>query len=680
MKRALVSLIVGVLLCAGAVAQVSPGNVGVMLDQIFPVGSTVSGPISIVSGPFTGMNYLKLEWAPVSGSNITGGSVAVDSQIGSAGWVYGGAITASPVGTAGSSSAGPITANQLQVDISVQGTGSVRVRLLAGLSAIGGSGGGTTTKALTFNNSGSGAASGTTFNGSTAITISANTVGAIGAASPTFTGIVTLPDGTTISAVAWSLGSPLALPTGSTAITQSSSDNSLDVATDQFVQNLLSGISSSGANNALQMSNGSGGFNNTAPPSVNGVYPCGYVVTASASVPLTCTLAGVPIDATNPATLLYSDRQTYIKWTSGTTLTLPAISGQFGTNMAFVIQNLAGATVAITPTTPNNIDGGSSQAASSLLPNWTAFVYSDTAGPNWYTIKIPNFAGFGSGCANALNFSTTTGFGCNSVGVDSGTATAYVITGTGITANAISGTIACFTPLHSNTGAGPTIAFNGQTATTITKANNLALVAADIVINDTACVLYNGVNYTLLNPNTGTGTGKVVYNTNPTIGGTLTVTNISQFIGANSVMLTTATTISSTSPVTTGLVLPIIPVSTTINGRCHLGWSQSTAVTSVQFAFGMNNAPTDLWVLPPHIWNGTTETRGSATTITSNSVTAITPSIVAAAAGTEYGVDFDFTMTSGATNAVTLTLYGVVATTAADSLVVAAGSSCGWLP
>lgn len=43
---------------------------------------------------------------------------------------------------------------------------------------IAGGGGGTTTNAVTFNNSGSGAASGTTFNGSAAITVSHNTIGA----------------------------------------------------------------------------------------------------------------------------------------------------------------------------------------------------------------------------------------------------------------------------------------------------------------------------------------------------------------------------------------------------------------------------------------------------------------------------------------------------------------------
>src|SRR5579863_2152899 len=55
------------------------------------------------------------------------------------------------------------------------------------------SAGGTTTNALTMNNGGTGAASGSTFNGSAAITLSYNTIGAAPTVSPTFTGTVTTP-------------------------------------------------------------------------------------------------------------------------------------------------------------------------------------------------------------------------------------------------------------------------------------------------------------------------------------------------------------------------------------------------------------------------------------------------------------------------------------------------------
>ena len=61
------------------------------------------------------------------------------------------------------------------------GTGNLTCLTSTGSSCV--SGGGSTTNALTMNNGGSGAASGTTFNGSSAITLSYNTIGAAPAAS-----------------------------------------------------------------------------------------------------------------------------------------------------------------------------------------------------------------------------------------------------------------------------------------------------------------------------------------------------------------------------------------------------------------------------------------------------------------------------------------------------------------
>jgi hypothetical protein len=82
-----------------------------------------------------------------------------------------------------------------------------------GAWAIPAGGGGTTTNALTMNNSGSGAASGTTFNGSTAVTLSYNTIGAsplAGSTSLTTLGTVTtgtLSTGAVIGGVTMTLGS-----------------------------------------------------------------------------------------------------------------------------------------------------------------------------------------------------------------------------------------------------------------------------------------------------------------------------------------------------------------------------------------------------------------------------------------------------------------------------------------
>jgi hypothetical protein len=122
-------------------------------------------------------------------------------------------------------------------------------------------GGGTTTNALTMNNSGSGAASGTTFNGSAAVTLSYNTLGAQGALTLTTTGssgAATLSGNTlnipqysgggsgtvnsgTANQIAYyaSTGTAVsgtnALPNGTTATTQTTGDNTTKVATDAFV-------------------------------------------------------------------------------------------------------------------------------------------------------------------------------------------------------------------------------------------------------------------------------------------------------------------------------------------------------------------------------------------------------------------------------------------------------------
>lgn len=155
-----------------------------------------------------------------------------------------------------------------------------------------------------------------------------------------------------------------------------------------------------------------------AAPSTNGLYSVFYNVTASAAVAPTLNLVGVPIDATNPATLLYSDRASYLNWTSGTALALPAVAGNFAANMPFVLKNTS-TTLTVTPNAGASdlIDGASS---GTIIPNFAAFVYQDstTAPGHWFTVKFPTFAAFGSSCGSstqALSWSTTAGFGCQTI-------------------------------------------------------------------------------------------------------------------------------------------------------------------------------------------------------------------------------------------------------------------------
>lgn len=116
----------------------------------------------------------------------------------------------------------------------------------------GGGGGGTTTNSLTINNSGTGDASGATFNGSAAVTISYNTVGAQ-ASNTNLTNLAALTYGSTsfvkmTGANTFSLDTtvyaPLASPTFTgtpSAPTPSPADNSTKLATTAYVDNALSG-------------------------------------------------------------------------------------------------------------------------------------------------------------------------------------------------------------------------------------------------------------------------------------------------------------------------------------------------------------------------------------------------------------------------------------------------------
>jgi hypothetical protein len=74
-----------------------------------------------------------------------------------------------------------------------------------------------------------------------------------------------------------------------------------------------------------------------------------------------------------------------------------------------------------------------------------------------------------------------------------------------ITALVAGRTAFCWLPLHANTGAAPTIAVNGLTATAIVKVGGAALVAGDITTTAVACVIYDGTSFELQNPQTSTG-------------------------------------------------------------------------------------------------------------------------------------------------------------------------------
>jgi hypothetical protein len=196
---------------------------------------------------------------------------------------------------------------------------------------------------------------------------------------------------------------------------------------------------------------------------------------------------------------------------------------------------------------------------------------------------------------------------------------------------------------------------------------------------------------TINNSSTGAGTGGFIvyegganYNTaaltvtsagNAVVPGTLAAGGT--ISGGMGVSLSSATSIAATSFTSTGLVLPAIPVSTTKRGMCVLIWEQNTAVGTVQFGMGMNNAPTNLWVInqdSPGTYKAPTYT-----TIASTATAAVSAADAPSATATGYRDEIEFTLATGSSNAVTVTVYGLTSSTS-DALVIEPGSYCTWLP
>jgi hypothetical protein len=144
---------------------------------------------------------------------------------------------------------------------------------------------------------------------------------------------------------------------------------------------------------------------------------------------------------------------------------------------------------------------------------------------------------------------------------------------------------------------------------------------------------------------------------------------------ADSSRLLATTTIASTS-FTTILAFPSVPINTGVSFHCDIMWEQSTAVSTVTFGMGMNNAPvaTSLWVESLIYSTQTAAPVSLYTSITSTAQTAIT----AATAPGNFGVVNVLTVfgaLSTSTSTVVLTVYGKSGN-ASDALVVEPGSTC----
>lgn len=91
-----------------------------------------------------------------------------------------------------------------------------------------------------------------------------------------------------------------------------------------------------------------------------------------------------------------------------------------------------------------------------------------------------------------------------------GTAQAQTVTLTPAATALTSGLSVCWKPTAANTGAAPTLAVSGLTATAITKLGTTALVANDLTTTAIACAIYDGTQFELQNPQTASAGGSGV--------------------------------------------------------------------------------------------------------------------------------------------------------------------------
>ena len=210
----------------------------------------------------------------------------------------------------------------------------------------------------------------------------------------------------------------------------------------------------------------------------------------------------------------------------------------------------------------NLVDGGSpgsggtvtSFSAGNLSPLFTSSVASATTTPA-LTFSQSTFAAhkwYGNPSASTGNpivsLIGASDVSPNAYASGGGTANAQTVTLTPAVTAWTAGLSFCWLPSNANTTTTPTINPNSLGAKTITKYGQNALVANDLVTTSVACVIYDGTDAELQNPNTSVAAGLsgMTATQVPIAATATTITSSDPLQGTDSSILTSGTISSST--------------------------------------------------------------------------------------------------------------------------------------
>ena len=462
--------------------------------------------------------------------------------------------------TIGASTASTVTGTTITANSSFSGPGTGLTGTATSLS-IGGSAGsattaGSVTNSVTFNNGGTGAASGTTFNGSVAQTISYNTIGA-----PSTTG--------TGASGSWGISI-----TGNAATVTNGVYTTGSYSNPTWITSILGSIVSGAVASATTYTNLSGGLAGSLPyqsgagaTTFLGIGSSNYVLTSTGSAPqyvAQSTLSVGSASTATTATNLAGGIASQIPYQTGagtTAFVANGTTGQFLTSNGTSAPSWSTVSTAITITDDTSSASNYYPLFARVTTGTTNTEYTSstkyTYNPSTGVLSATSFTGAGTGLTGTA---TSLSIGGNAATATSAT-TATNIAG-GVASNLVYQTGAGATGFISNGTSGQVLQSNGASAPTWVSFSGGATITDDTTTNATRYPLFAAATSGTLstaytsstelqyNPSTGTLAAQQVQASNglllnsKTVGTSFTIPSGDNAISAGPVTISTGKTVT----------------------------------------------------------------------------------------------------------------------------------------